>query len=422
MEEEIQVNFRLDTDGRICLAADEDDKCSLDYNTRVAATHLVVSSTDQTIDESLFDEVLFDCEISDSGLLPRTFWIGAKDQPRCNLERIAKDIFDYHVSSSSCAVNFHTETSGAEWWVQIRPSPQTGRYSMQGMDDETGISFHFDKDEDLRILCGGKTYVHPHLSTVTYLTDYGAPTLIVEGFRVNNLTGDYMIAETKDLGIFVSWPLTGKHLSFDGRFLHAAPSDLQEPGSFSQQCEFSNGENMDPKIVRKKERQHRRCTFLVNIWLNYKPFNVNPFPETLLDKMSGFREESNGHKVKLLFNKNEDNSDPFRIRGTNVAAITASFNQTMVEAAGVLPGMERFTWPIGDCDSDEAIQVNLPLKAIREEAIEGGNVCIRYSQNDDKPDDIIFVVKNYAQESSKKRRRDDDDDDVDDGIANSKES
>jgi hypothetical protein len=138
--------------------------------------------------------------------------------------------------------------------------------------------------------------------------------------------------------------------------------------------------------------------------------------------MSGFREESNGHKVKLLFNKNEDNSDPFRIRGINVAAITASFNQTMVEAARVLPGMERFTWPIGDCDSDEAIQVNLPLKAIREEAIEGGNVCIRYSQNDDKPDDIIFVVKNYAQESSKKRRRDDDDDDVDDGIANSKES
>jgi hypothetical protein len=24
----------------------------------------------------------------------------------------------------------------------------------------------------------------------------------------------------------VSWPLAGKHISFDGRFLHAAPSDL----------------------------------------------------------------------------------------------------------------------------------------------------------------------------------------------------
>jgi hypothetical protein len=417
MAEEIQVNFRLDTDGRIFLSAEEDDKNSLDYNTRVAATELIVSSTNGTIDESLFDEILFDCEISDSGLLPRTFWIGANAQPRCNLEQIAKNIFDYHVSSSN-AVNFDAETSGAEWWVQIRPSPKTGRHSMQGMDDETGISFHFDKDEDLRILCGGNTYVHPHLSTVTYLTDIGAPTMIVEGFRVNNLTGDYMIAETKDLGIFVSWPLTGKHLSFDGRFLHAAPSDLQEPSSFAQQCKVLDVENMDLKSVQKQERRHRRCTFLVNIWLNYKPFNVNTFPETMLDKMSGFDEESKDQKIKLFFNKKEDDRGSLRMKGTNVSAITASWNQTMAETKTALPELEQFNWPIGDCDSDETIQVNLPLKAIRAEASEGGNVCIKYSKKNDEPKDFITVVKNYIQEStgSKKRVRDDD------GLANSKET
>jgi len=34
------------------------------------------------------------------------------------------------------------------------------------------------------------------------------------------------------------------------------------------------------------ERRHRRVTFLVNILLNYKPFNVHVFPESMIDKMS----------------------------------------------------------------------------------------------------------------------------------------
>jgi len=34
------------------------------------------------------------------------------------------------------------------------------------------------------------------------------------------------------------------------------------------------------------ERRHRRVTFLVNILLNYKPFNVHVFPQNMIDKMS----------------------------------------------------------------------------------------------------------------------------------------
>jgi hypothetical protein len=35
-------------------------------------------------------------------------------------------------------------------------------------------------------------FIHPHVSTVIYLTSIGAPTLAIS-FRVNNLTGQYMI-------------------------------------------------------------------------------------------------------------------------------------------------------------------------------------------------------------------------------------
>ena len=35
---------------------------------------------------------------------------------------------------------------------------------------KTRTLFHWDKDEELHLLCGGITYIHPHLSTITYLT------------------------------------------------------------------------------------------------------------------------------------------------------------------------------------------------------------------------------------------------------------
>ena len=93
--------------------------------------------------------------------------------------------------------------------------------------DKIGISFHWDKDEDLRLAMGGSMYLHPHLSTVTYLTDIGAPTMVVN--RRVNFNGEYIASGDNTEG-YVSWPRRGKHLSFDGRFLHAAPGDLMEEG------------------------------------------------------------------------------------------------------------------------------------------------------------------------------------------------
>lgn len=86
---------------------------------------------------------------------------------------------------------------------------------------QTGISFHWDKDEDLRMMAGGNLYVHPHLSTVTYMTDLGSPTFVAN-CRVNNLNGEWIVpGEAGSAGekvqAFVSWPKRGKHMSFDGR-------------------------------------------------------------------------------------------------------------------------------------------------------------------------------------------------------------
>ena len=96
-----------------------------------------------------------------------TKWLGADamETPRCALEEIAAAVFKHHTKDCE---DFDPETSGVEFWVQSRGSRQS-------------IPLHWDKDEELRISHG--LYVHPHLSTVTYLTK-GAPTVVFDGLTV----------------------------------------------------------------------------------------------------------------------------------------------------------------------------------------------------------------------------------------------
>ena len=285
-QEEIEVNFRLDEEGRTAptkvtttttTEAAIDPPPTLEYRSRTVQTTFcygdddgndtTTKSLDADEEQDLLDELLLDCEMADSGLMPRTFWMPAHGKgAECTLEQLALDIFRYHVPQD--AVYDH-DTSGAEWWVQIRPSPPAGRYAMHALadlDDEIsrqGIWFHWDKDEDLRQLMGGDTtYIHPHLSTVTYLTPYGAPTLAVNR-RIHPLTGQWIEPQEGGDQAFLCWPRKGKHLSFDGRFLHAAPPDLL-PEDARLNTTATVSKNMTPD-QRKQMRRQRRVTFLVSL-------------------------------------------------------------------------------------------------------------------------------------------------------------
>lgn len=403
--EEIELNFRLDEHGRTSRPQSEhssnenspsDITTSIDYQSQTFMTNLAPPASCSDEHQQWLDDLLFDCQISDSGLMPRTFWLPAQGmKPRCQLERMALDIFHHHVPKG---YDYDPETSGAEWWAQIRPSPEgTGRYSMH--DDQpdeltrTGISFHWDKDEDLRLLTGGTTYIHPHISTVTYLTNIGAPTLVTN-HRVHCLTGDWISPDTVEG--FVSWPSTGKHMSFDGRFLHAAPPDLMEPGAWEKQVELPPLSQIEEDERRHEEkllkRRHRRVTFLVNVWLNYKPFEIKPFPGTMIDKMSGTDETK---REKLVFRRD----------------IGAGFtvDVQMSPSESTFPSAIRtFTWPMGDCHSQEFIDASMPLETIQKQAIQGGNSRIRWEKKSDKDS---CGVRLYMK-TSDKRKADEDDKDV----------
>ena len=89
--------------------------------------------------------------------------------------------------------------------------------------------------------------IHPHISTVTYLTGDGAPTLVCE--QRSPVSYDQVPDAFGPIPqAWLSYPLAGKHMSFDGGLLHGAPNALAPLQSANM-----------------------RVTFLANVWLNYHP-------------------------------------------------------------------------------------------------------------------------------------------------------
>ena len=122
--EDLTISLALDGNGRTKIQLDEAEakatkrprknEDAINYSTRTSQTNIVEFS------EEVLDNLLFDAEICDCALLPRTFWVNAGDEPRCSLEKMALQVFDEHVPQG---VKIEKANSGAEWWVQLRPSP-----------------------------------------------------------------------------------------------------------------------------------------------------------------------------------------------------------------------------------------------------------------------------------------------------------
>eukprot|EP01052_Picozoa_sp_SAG31_P003331 SAG31_NODE_126_length_23665_cov_6.178987_26_plen_221_part_00 len=75
----------------------------------------------------------------------------------------------------------------------------------------------------------------------------------------------------------LSPPAPGKHISFDGRFLHAAPAALQQIWGGTDAATQEISPDVEPKQAPTEQRA-QRISFLVNVWLNWKPTDVVPFP------------------------------------------------------------------------------------------------------------------------------------------------
>jgi hypothetical protein len=230
-EDEDTDEVTMDANGRIAFGG------RLDFGFRAYASALQMQGPQARASGML----LADCHAAfvHGGV---SFWVGAGQKARCGLEELALTIFKHHTGTAK----FDPHKSGVEWWVQVRRK-DAGTRVLRSSAAIQSIGMHWDKDEDLVDEQG--INIHPHISTVTYLTTSGAPTLVlnqrcpVEYDAVPEVFGE--VSEG-----WLSFPLAGKHMSFDGQLLHGAPHQLAPPPV--QQAEV-------------------RVTFLANVWLNYHP-------------------------------------------------------------------------------------------------------------------------------------------------------
>jgi hypothetical protein len=189
------------------------------------------------------DAVALRADCSMAFALNSSNWLPAAAKPRCSLERLARTIFERHTAG----VAFDAASSGAEWWAQVRG----------GGERHEGIEFHWDVDEHLCDLPGGGgVHVHPHLSTVTYLTNSGSPTLVLDaGAAQSSSRGAISALYGQVPSGALSYPRLGKTIVFDGAKLHGAVPD--RPGSPSWSTYGSTTDRMQSSPCRR--RWPRRC-------------------------------------------------------------------------------------------------------------------------------------------------------------------
>eukprot|EP00051_Salpingoeca_urceolata_P031083 m.10316 g.10316 ORF g.10316 m.10316 type:complete len:459 (-) comp3750_c0_seq2:22-1398(-) len=134
---------------------------------------------------------------------------------------------------------------GAEWWFQLR-------------DTTENIGFHYDKDEGVASIEMRMSY--PAMSTITYLSDTGSPTLIFNQTTPDGNSNVPLLPEVAAL----FYPQMSKHVTFAGNLMHGVVGELGKthPGH-------------EPSGVRG--------TFLVNWWTTTpRPPNTRVPPKNVV--------------------------------------------------------------------------------------------------------------------------------------------
>ena len=288
----------------------------------------------------------------------RTFFIGALQEPRCRLEALAKEIFWFHAKDSGC----NHFKSGAEWWTQV-------------VDKDDDIGWHWDKDYDMED-CG--VNLCPHLGTVTYFSDIGAPTFVLEKTPNSVMRGLNPSAQQKERKVeishgFLCWPAVGKHMVFDGRFLHGAPSDLQVGSKPAEGPQMANDPHGSVSFKRKKRKMiGKRTTFLVNIWLDHIPEGARRAPEEMVNKME---QPSVAPETKL--GPNEPPQEAFQqpAAAKEVIVDDSSFRS---RGGGTESTSGKYCWEFQHLGQEIALEARLPQFVFSGRSSPSGAVHINF--------------------------------------------
>lgn len=239
-----------------------------DYVTNAGS--LLFAAKDNALPASIFDHLIEECRRVGSwsgeeesfmhGKKP-TFWLDltAGAEPRNYIEKavlaLRKEIMPRTYSHRK-----EQAIVGGEWWVQVRDGKET-------------IGFHYDKDEAMASIQGKMKM--PLVSTVTYLTSVGAPTLILNQTTID---GNMEVPEVPEEG-YLSYPKPNRHIMFSGDLQHGV---------------------LGTAAPAMSDERAGRVTLLIN-WWDVAPLepNTRPLTDDLAQKMG----------IDALMNADEDDED-----------------------------------------------------------------------------------------------------------------
>ena len=186
-----------------------------------------------------------------------SYWLDtthSSTRPRNAIEEAIFSLKKYVQPAAACAT-----LVGAEWWVQDR----------SGTD---GLGFHYDKDESMSTI--KRRVRHPVVSTVTYLTSDGAPTLVMEQTFVDWYRNQPVMPQRG----YIAFPMANVHVMFSGALQHgvlgsAAPLHDNEVRAAKEREEelideaalgADNDADWDDDSPAAVAERNRRITLMVN--------------------------------------------------------------------------------------------------------------------------------------------------------------
>ena len=385
------VNYTLKEKPPPSSPADGDDKafpffCQTFNIPSLRALPSQMTSTDIHPCDTLIDQALELIQHStDTHWIPHDFNLNCGNgdsRSMSNLEQLAYSIFQRHIDAYDLRDKLGSN-GGAEWWVQVKKTEQ-------GHDNNSSkkeaIDLHYDKDEELAEAFELASF--PTLSTVTYLsanilengrgeTVCASPTLVFP--HTYEMPGEGPIgteSEEMEEGVkptsnpvspspqvVMSHARVGKHLVFDGRLLHGAPSNKllrQDPDMIGEDENFSSVHN------------GIRVTFLVNIWLTRRPSKVTILPagirQNIMDKRATGVNENGDLRGLQMIEKDMTNINVYDRKGSMAERIHLPF---------ISSGATWIDSDVGN-EVDSEIESGLVVKMIPPEKSMGDTVYVTY--------------------------------------------
>jgi len=246
--------------------------------------------------------------------------------------------------------SYDIERSGAEWWTLIletkdssstttkqefKTDPDEKHHPVDDDEDDEDdeIGMHFDADYGLEEQLPNYM-LHPRIATITYLTDSGVPTLILNKKSPPPADLQKLSLDGNITKGWLSCPSIGKHTAFDGRFLHGAPAGFFPAARNSVKEDVQSSKR---RKVHDNEASYpvpgttvtKRVTLLVNIWINHCPQDAEILDDDVCSMLTPVWSSEDPHPNPILWTlPNVNTSDA-------VPTTTVAIAKSRAEEAGV---------------------------------------------------------------------------------------